>query len=153
TNDDLLKRAGIERAHAMMVMLDNDTEALLTVLTARSLNSSLGITAATLEEDLAPKMIRVGANGVVAPYDVAGQILNNATLRPAVNEFFNSIVFSQKTDSQATQLFLWDDSPWISQCLGDLQLRQEFQAGVIGLRLESGNFIHVPPDDYVLQEN
>lgn len=153
TNDEILKRAGIKNAYAMMVMLDSDTEALLTVLTARNLNPTLDITAATLEEQLAPKMIRVGANGVIAPYEVAGQFLNNATLRPAVNEFFNSILFSQKTDFQATQLPLWDDSHWIGQRLGRLNLRQRFQAGVIGLRLENGTFMYAPSDDYYLKEN
>lgn len=73
TNDDVLQRAGIQHAQAMMVMLDSDHEALLTVLTARTLNAHIDITAATLEEQLAMKMIRVGANGVIAPYEVAGQ--------------------------------------------------------------------------------
>jgi voltage-gated potassium channel len=153
TSDEILKRAGINNAYATMVMLDNDTEALLTVLTARNLNPQLDITAATLEEQLAPKMIRVGANGVIAPYEVAGQFLNNATLRPAVNEFFNSILFSQRTDYQATQLSLWDDSRWIRQRLGKLNLRERFQAGVIGLRLENGTFMYAPSDDYILKEN
>ncbi len=153
TNDEVLKRAGVTHAYAMMVMLDDDTEALLTVLTARNLNPALDITAATLEEQLAPKMIRVGANGVIAPYEVAGQFLNNATLRPAVNDFFNSIVYSQGTNYQATQLSLWDDSKWIGKYLGTLKLRQRFQAGIIGLRLENGFFIYAPPDDYVLKEN
>jgi len=148
-----LERAGIQHAQAMMVMLDSDTEALLTVLTARTLNPNLDITAATLEEELAPKMIRVGANGVVAPYDVAGQFLNNATLRPAVNEFFNSILFNQRSDMQTTQIYLWDDSPWIGQRLGKLNLRERYRAAVIGLRLDDGSFLYAPNDDYVLNES
>jgi voltage-gated potassium channel len=152
TIDDVLRQAGIEHAQAMMVMLDSDTEALLTVLTARSLNTHLDITAATLEEQLAPKMIRVGANGVIAPYEVAGQFLNNATLRPAVNEFFNSILFNQHSDMQTTQINLWDDSPWIGQRLSKLRLREQYQAAVIGLRLENGGFSYAPSDDYILKE-
>lgn len=152
TNDDVLQRAGIQHAQAMMVMLDSDHEALLTVLTARTLNANIDITAATLEEQLAMKMIRVGANGVIAPYEVAGQFLNNATLRPAVNEFFNSILFNQHSNTQTTQIYLWDDSPWIGQRLGKLRLRELYQAGVIGLRLDSGSFLYAPSDDYILKE-
>jgi Trk K+ transport system NAD-binding subunit len=153
TIDEVLQHAGIQHAQAMMVMLDSDTEALLTVLTARSLNPHLDITAATLEEQLAPKMIRVGANGVIAPYEVAGQFLNNATLRPAVNEFFSSILFNQRNDMQTTQIYLWDDSPWIGQRLGKLSLRERYQAAVIGLRLDNGNFLYAPNDDYILHES
>ncbi|MEO8612304.1 MAG: NAD-binding protein [Chloroflexota bacterium] len=153
TIDEVLQHAGIQHAQAMMVMLDSDTEALLTVLTARNLNPHLDITAATLEEQLAPKMIRVGANGVIAPYEVAGQFLNNATLRPAVNEFFSSILFNQRNDMQTTQIALWDDSPWIGQRLGKLNLRDRHQAAIIGLRLDNGNFLYAPNDDYILHES
>jgi voltage-gated potassium channel len=153
SNDDLLRRAGVEHAQAMMMMLDSDTETLLSVLTARSLNPQVDITATALEEEIAPKMIRVGANGVIAPYEVAGQFLNNATLRPAVNDFFGRILFSEKTDMRTSQIYLWDDSPWIGQRLGHLKLREAFQAGVIGLRQDSGEFIYAPSNTYILKEN
>jgi voltage-gated potassium channel len=153
TVDEVLIRAGVRNASALMVMLDNDTEAILSVLTARSLNPQLEITAAVLDDQLAHKMIRVGANGVVAHYDVAGRFLNNATLRPAVNDFFTSILFSQENKYQATQLFLLDSSPWIHCSIGALELGKRFQADVIGLRLESGLYDYVPDNHYVLQEN
>jgi voltage-gated potassium channel len=153
TNDDVLRRSGIQHAHAMMVMLDNDTESLLAVLSARNLNASLDITAATLEESLAKKMVRAGANGVIAPFDISSQFLNNATLRPAVNEFFQGIFFDERTSLRTVQLELWDDSPWIGRPLGGLKLRERFQAGVIGLRQDSGIYLHPPADDYVLKEN
>lgn len=152
TNDYVLKRAGIKHAQAMMVMLENDTEGLLTVLAARNLNRDIEITAAAVAEEIAAKMIRVGANEVIAHYELAGRFLNNATLRPAVNEFFTSIIFSQNSDSSMTQLHIWDDSPWIGQSLSDLQLRTRFQAAIIGLRRDDGTYRYVPGDDYVLSE-
>ncbi len=152
TSDKILRRAGIERAQAMMIMLDRDTETLISVLTARSLNPHVEITAAALDETLTTKMIRVGANDVIAPYEVAGRFLNNATLRPAVNEFFNSILFSQRATTQTTLLHMLDDSPWIGKTLGDLNLRTRFNAAIIGLRLETGGFVVTPGDNYRLSE-
>jgi len=152
TSESMLRRAGIERAQAMMIMLDRDTETLISVLTARSLNPRIEITAAALDEALTTKMIRVGANDVIAPYEVAGRFLNNATMRPAVNEFFNSILFSQRSTSQTTLLHLWDDSTWIGQTLADLNLRQRFGAAIIGLRLENGGYVVAPGQDYRLNE-
>ena len=151
-DDDTLEAAGIKRAQAIMVMLDQDTEGLLTVLTARNLNPTLYITAATVEEELKHKMIRAGANVVLAPFEVAGQFLNNATLRPAVNDYFNSILFDHATNHQITQLELNEDSPWIGQRISELNLRERFDAGIIGIRLEDGTFIHAPGDDRILQE-
>ena len=99
TDDDSLRAAGVTRAQAIMVMLNQDTESLLTVLTARNLDPRLYITAAAVEEELKQKMIKAGANVVLAPYEVASQFLNSATLRPAVNDFFNSILFRSRDAS------------------------------------------------------
>ena len=73
-------------------------------------------------------MIKAGANVVLAPYEVASQFLNSATLRPAVNDFFNSILFDQETHHQITQLELEDDSPWIGKRIGELGLREKYNA-------------------------
>jgi Trk K+ transport system NAD-binding subunit len=153
TDDDDLFSAGIARAKAIMVLLNQDTESLLTVLTARNLNPRLYVTAAAVEEELKLKMIKAGASVVLAPYEVAAQFLNSATLRPAVNDFFNSILFEQDRHHQITQLELEDDSPWIGQRIYDLELRQKYNAGILGIRLESGDFAHAPGGGRTLQEN
>ena len=153
TDDDTLLLAGIKRARAIMVMLNQDAEGLLTVLTARNLSPSIYVTAAALETDLKQKMMRSGANVVLAPYEVAAQFLNSATLRPAVHDFFNSIMFDQETHHQITQLELEEGSPWIGKRVDDLDLRERHNAGVIGIRLESGDFVHAPGGKRVLEED
>lgn len=152
SHEAVLKRAGIDHAHALMVILDNDTEALLTVLTARNLNAEFQITAALLDESLTAKMVRVGANGVIAHYDAAASFLNNVTLRPAVNGFFTSMLFSQQSNLGITQLYLWDDSHWIGQRMSDLRLREHFGAGIIGIRRDDATYDYAPSDDRVLNE-
>lgn len=153
TNDDVLIHAGIAHASSMMVMLDNDTESLLTVLTARSINAHIDITAAALDDQLAIKMVRVGANGVIAHYDAAARFLNNATLRPVVNEFFYNILFTHNSEITTIPLDLAEDSSWIGQTLGSLRLYQRFEAGVIGMRQEDGLYHYAPDDLHILREN
>ena len=153
SDDDTLLGAGVKRAKAIMVMLNQDTESLLTVLTARNLNPRVYITAAAVEEELKLKMIKSGANIVLAPYEVSSQFLNSATLRPAVNDYFNSIMFDQATNHQITQLELEDRSPWIGKRISDLNLRESFDAGVIGIRLDTGDFVHAPSGERVLAED
>ncbi len=153
SKDDDLLSAGVARAQALMVMLNQDTESLLTVLTARNLNPRLYITAAAVEEELKPKMIKSGANVVLAPYEVAAQFLNSATLRPAVNDFFSSILFDQDHQNQITQLELGEDSPWIGRRINDLSLREKYDTGILGIRLDSGDFLHAPGGRRILQED
>ncbi|MCY4145132.1 MAG: NAD-binding protein [Chloroflexi bacterium] len=153
SDDNVLLAAGVARARALMVMLDQDAENLLTVLSARNLNSRLYITADVVEGTMRLKMIKAGANVVLAPYEVASQFLNSATLRPAVSDFFNSILFDQETQHQITQLELEAKSPWIGRRISDLQLAKKYDAGVIGIRLETADFLHSPDSNRVLQED
>ncbi len=153
SDDESLLAAGIHRARAIMVMLDRDTEGLLTVLSARNLNPSLYVTAAAIAEEFKLKMIRAGANVVLAPYEIAGQFLNSATLRPAVNDYFNSLIFDQEIQHQITQLELGDNSPWIGKRIGDLRLRQRFDADIIGIQKDSGTFVYAPGNGYMLKED
>lgn len=154
TSDITLKSAGIDRAVALMVMLADDTEALLTVLTARSHNPELYITAATLEEALANKTVRVGANHVIRPFELAGQFMNSVTLRPTVYDFFHGILFDQALDVQTTQVTLKHGSQWIGKRIGYLKLRERFEASVIGvLDSHDERFIVAPNDTYMLSQN
>jgi voltage-gated potassium channel len=153
TRDEVLMRAGSARATAMMVLLPNDTDALLTVLTARSSNPDLYITAATKSEELASKTLRVGANNVVQPYELAGKFLNNVTLRPAVYDFFHGILFDQTLNVQTTQITLMAGSGWIGRAIGDLELETRFKAHILGIHMGKDNeFRVVPGSKYVLSE-
>jgi len=153
TDDAVLRLAGIQHARSLTAILENDTETLLTVLTARHLHPTLSITASVLDDELGQKMIRVGANYVITPYDVAGQFLNNATLRPAVNDYFNSLLFAIDTPYRLTQVALADDSPWIGKTLNDIGLRKRYDASLIGLRRADGLFVPAPSEDYPFEED
>lgn len=153
TEDDVLRLAGIRHARSLTAILDDDTETLLTVLTARHLHPTLPITASVLDDELGQKMIRVGANYVITPYDVAGQFLNNATLRPAVNDYFNSLLFDIETPYRLTQVHIAEGSSWINKSLNDLGLQTRYNASLIGLRRADGLFVPAPSEDYTFEED
>ncbi|MCA9913361.1 MAG: NAD-binding protein, partial [Anaerolineae bacterium] len=151
TDDEILLEAGIKRARAIMVMLDSDMETLLTVLTAHNLNPPLRITATALSDELSANLARVGASTVITPYGTAGQFLNNATFRPAVNDFFNGLLFESDTSYSMIQLDIHAESPWCGQSIGSLNLREKYDAAAIGIRYEDARFDYAPEDFHVLQ--
>lgn len=153
TVDGVLIDAGIKRAQAMMIMLDNDTETLLSVLTAHTLVPTIHITAAVLDDDLGRKIVRAGATNVLNPFDTAGQFLNSATFRPAVNAFFNGVMFEHTTSYSLTQLTVREGSPWLGKTIGSLKLQNNFSAGVIGIRYDNSRYGYAPSDQYILQED
>lgn len=151
TRDEILLKAGITEATAMMVMLPDDTDALLTVLTARSHNRDLYITAATVGEELEQKTLRVGANNVIQPYELSGQFLNSVTLRPTVYDFFHGILFDQSLNIQTTQITIHEGGPWNGKRIADLHLHQQFSAYALGIHQPEDNaFIVAPGESYIL---
>lgn len=150
-DENTLLQTGITRAQALLAMSDDDTATLLTVMTARALNKTLLITATILDESLSYKMIQVGANQVVAPYVTAGAFLNNATLRPAVSTFFNSIAFDLAHQHDFLELQIAESSPWINQPLEALNLVARFDVYVIGIRHADELFSYIIRPDYRVQ--
>jgi voltage-gated potassium channel len=61
------------------------------VLTARTLNPNLHIVARAVEESAEPKLIRAGANRVIAPTIIGSHRMAQALLKPAVADFMDSV--------------------------------------------------------------
>lgn len=153
SDDSVLQKANIAHARACMMMLNSDTETLLAVLTARGANDTIYITAAPKSVELGLKITRMGANNVLTRFDISGQFLNNATLRPAVNAFFNKLLFEPNSQALVVQLYLSNDSPWIGKRLGDLKIYVELSASVLTVREDTGLYHITPDDDYCFNVN
>lgn len=89
TNDDCLRRAGIERARALVTVVPADADNLFITMSARLLNEELPIIARAEEEASAKKMMRAGATRVISPYLIGGARVAQAVLRPTVHDFID----------------------------------------------------------------
>lgn len=72
--DEILRKAGIERAHSLIAVAGSDASNLYIVLSARLLNSKLAIVARAEEHQAESKLRKVGANRVVSPYIAGGHL-------------------------------------------------------------------------------
>ncbi len=76
----VLKRAGIDKAKAIAVVLDNDAKSLFTVLAAHDINKRLFIAARANDEFVREKLVEVGADYIVMPQRTASkEIVNEIT--------------------------------------------------------------------------
>jgi voltage-gated potassium channel len=67
TSAKVLRSAGIERARAIAIAMDDDAKNLFTVITARSLNPKIVITTRANDELLKEKLKEAGAGFVATP--------------------------------------------------------------------------------------
>ena len=83
-DEDVLRRAGIERARALIACVDSDAENVFITLTARELRPDLAIVARASGEESEPKLRRAGARRVVSPYRSSGSEMARLALHPQV---------------------------------------------------------------------
>jgi voltage-gated potassium channel len=152
TQESTLIRAGIKRAQAIMVSLEDKADSILTIISSRTLNKRLLITATAMTDDMVDKLERAGADRVVSPFHVAARFILLTATRPEISEFLNHVIYSYHTGLETTELYMEEASPWIGKKIGDLALHERYQAGIIGIRLaDRHSYIYAPPEDYVIQ--
>jgi voltage-gated potassium channel len=80
SDEEPLRRAGIERARALVAATDDDAQDALAILTARELNPDLTIVAAATERQNEKKLRRAGAGTVISPAVIGGHLLVQSAL-------------------------------------------------------------------------
>jgi Trk K+ transport system NAD-binding subunit len=100
------------------------------------------------------KLRRVGADRVVSPFHVAARYTLLTTMYPDLAAFLNYVLYNYYTGLETTEIYMEDESVWIGQTISALQLRQTYNAGVIGLRkADRKTFLYAPRPDYTIQEH
>jgi voltage-gated potassium channel len=84
SDDEVLRRAGVERARSILACMDSDAENIFTTLTARELRPDITIVARASVEDSEKKLMRAGANRVISPYKSSGAEMARLALHPQV---------------------------------------------------------------------
>ncbi len=85
SDEETLKRAGVERARAAVAATNDDAADALAILTARQLNPELRIVAAATHRENVRKLERAGANTVISPASIGGRLLVRSALGDAAD--------------------------------------------------------------------
>jgi voltage-gated potassium channel len=143
TLEDTLREAGVQRARGLAACLPKDADNVYVVLTARDLNSSLHIVARAAEEQAEAKLIRAGANHVVAPTIIGGHRMAVSLTKPAVSEFFDSVTGSE-IGLGFEQVQINATSPLVGQQLRETPIRAELDIVVVSIRRANGETLFNP---------
>jgi voltage-gated potassium channel len=80
SDEEPLRRVGIDEARAVVAATNNDAEDALAILTARELNPDVRIVAAATDRENVDKLRRAGADMVVSPATIGGHLLVRSAL-------------------------------------------------------------------------
>jgi voltage-gated potassium channel len=150
TSEEVLKRAGIERAKGLVAVLATDTDNVFLVLTARQLAPQLTIIARTSREEAKNKLRAAGANIVESPYEMGAFRLAQRIMRPAVTSFLEFAFSQSRKDIQLEELAVSELSALAHVSLKDSGIRQNFNLIIIAINKPDGTMLFNPSFDAVL---
>ena len=148
TLDEILLKAGILRAKALITTLPIDADNLFIVLTARNLNPNLTIISRASEDNSDTKLKIAGANNVIMPDRVGGAHMASLVMKPDVVEFIDHLV-GQEGDSVNMEEISFKNIPerLRHKTLKDLEIRNKSGANIIGFKTAAGEYIINPAAD------
>ena len=140
TSDDVLRRAGIERAATLVSALGTSVDNLYVTLSSRKMNPGLFIVSRADDSESMTKMLQVGADRAVNPYEIAGSRMASLATQPNVADFVDVVVHDGTFEAKLREFQLPDGSDFVGQTIDDLAIRQKTGAVVLSVRDRSETF-------------
>jgi len=147
TNDDTLKKAGIDSARCLVATVASDADNLYITLTARELNPDLYILSRATDENAQKKLLTAGANKVVSPYLIGAHRMAMALLRPAVVDFMEIAMRERSLELQLEEIRVHTIGQLASTTLRDSGIRSDLDLIVVAIKKESGTMIYNPSSE------
>jgi len=151
--DEVLKKAGIEKATTLICALPSDADNLFIVLSARQINENLKIISRATEETTLKKLKLAGANNVIMPDKIGGDHMASLVVTPDLIEFLDNLSVSGDDDSMNVE-----QVPFFKVCpegkemaIKDLDLRKNTGCSIIGYKSPEGEYIVNPEPSLVLK--
>lgn len=145
SRDDVLREVGIARAKGLIATLASDADNLFLILTARTLNSKIQLTARVAEQTSEEKLRRAGADFVFAPYNSTGHRMAQALMKPHVQQFLDFTTQNLEVPVNIEQVRVSARSSFADSTIAGMQLRSEMGVIVLAIRTADGKMLFNPP--------
>lgn len=144
TDDDVLRRAGIERARGVAFCLGDDRENLFATISAHRLNPDARIVTRGDDPRSEAKLLMAGASRVIYINSLGGRHMAAELVRPQITNFLSLLFAHPERDHDIDKLRVPSDSPLIGKTLEDIDLRRHTNALIIAI-IDSDGRNHFSP--------
>ncbi len=151
TADELLRRARVERARALVAAAASDSDNLFITLSARLLNERLLIVARAEGEGAELKLRRAGANRVVSPYSIGGRRVAQAVLRPNAMDFIELATRSEHLELQIEEVEIRAASSLVGRSLKASPIRSELGIIIVAIKKPGARMVFNPASSALLE--
>jgi voltage-gated potassium channel len=153
TQDEVLIKAGIERARAVVTTLPTDADNLFIVLSARTLNKKLNIISRASDDNSDKKLKIAGADHVIMPDMVGGAHMASLVMKPDVVEFIDYVTGVGVDINLEEITFEKLPGNLQNKTISELDVRSRSGANIIGFKTAQGEFVINPSPETKLIAN
>jgi voltage-gated potassium channel len=148
TQDEVLLKAGILRAKALITTLPIDADNLFIVLSARTLNPKLTIISRASEDNSDKKLKLAGADNVIMPDKIGGAHMASLVMKPNVMEFVDFITGQGGDNIRLEEItFANLSQEFQNKTIRELEIRNRSGANIIGFKTGNGDYVINPSAD------
>lgn len=149
TQEQVLRKAQIERARGLIAATTTDATNLYIVLTARGLNPHLKIIARASEDGAEKHLLTAGADSVVSPYSFAGQRIAQSLLRPHVVSFLDTATTHLGIDLEIDEIRIAGNSAFAGKTIESSRIRQDRGVIILAIKRQEGMRFNPAPDERI----
>lgn len=150
--DEVLKKARIEKAKGLVAASDSDPDNVFITLAARGLNPKLLIVARASLESSFEKLRKAGADKAISPYLIAGRRMSSLLLRPLVTDYLDIVTHAENLEFRLEEVEIKRDSSVAGLSIKDSSLRDKAGVLVLAMKKGEGEIMANPSVDTVLRE-
>jgi len=146
SHSQALKRAGVERAQALVTALPTDADNVYITLTAKELNPDIMIIARADHADAQRRLKRAGADHVVSPYEIGARRMALLLAKPTVIDFLSESVRTGNIDRllELEEIKVEPASPLAGQTLIEANLSERCNIILLSIKKKNGEEIFNP---------
>jgi len=148
TNDDMLKKAHIMDAKALIAVTSSDADNVYVILSARGLKPDIYILARSSgKKGAETKLLRAGANKVFSPYEIGARRMAQSLMRPTVIDFLDLTVHEGELGLRLEELQVSEKATLINKTLMESGIRSEHDLIVVAIKRQKGEMLFNPHSD------
>ena len=150
TDNNILLKAGIERAHGVFAVTGDDNQNLVIALTAKQLNPKVKVVARCKELNNIDKLKKAGADAVISPNYIGALRMASEMFRPAVVSFLDTMLRDKDKNLRIEEVAI--NNSFAGKPLSSLKL-ENYPNTLLLAMIEEKDWIYNPPLDRKINTN
>ncbi len=154
SEDDILKKAGLDRARGILLSLPKDEANLYVTITVRSLNPDITIVAKAANVKAENKMKKAGVNYAVSPSFIGGMRMVSQMVRPGVASFLDTMLYDREHILRFEEVPIKPGSPLAGKTIAEARIGEKTGALLVAImRGEARTYEFNPPGERKIQDD